>query len=219
MSRKQLTAKQHAFLEYLAEHVRQTKVWPTYREIVEEFGYRSPNSVTQNLQALEKKGYLSRDDGGYRLLGQRNGLPGSGFPVQGTVSDGQYETALSIEEVSLKHLFPGLAETFAVRMEQAVRGVDVGEGEYVLLQGSEVPDGTMAVALLCGEAAVVRVLRDNGTLRLQHLDGEEVRMRASASDVRLLGRYAGHINRMGLYRLPGLSVREGALEGAMTTAA
>ncbi len=40
MSRRQLTHKQHAFLEFLKAHVREQKVWPTYREIVDPFNYR-----------------------------------------------------------------------------------------------------------------------------------------------------------------------------------
>src|SRR5690554_5610360 len=111
MSRKQLTSKQHSFLQFLAEHVRKKKVWPTYREIVDHFGYRSPNSVTQNLQALAKKGYLVRDQNGYRLLGQRSGLAGGGFPVQGAVENGAYEVSLSVDEVTLKDLFPELDRT------------------------------------------------------------------------------------------------------------
>lgn len=212
MSRKQLTAKQHAFLEYLAEHVRRTKVWPTYREIVDYFGYRSPNSVTQNLQALEKKGYLARDDHGYRLIGQRRGLPGGGFPVQGTVSGGELEIALSIEEVTLQDLFPSLSGTVAVRMAQPVRGVDVETGDYLLVTEGEVPGGEMAAVLIDGEAAVCRLVRESGLLRLQYPDGQEIHARVGELGFQVLGRYAGHINRRGLYRLPGMPRGNGASE-------
>ena len=58
MSRRQLTSKQHAFLQYVRSYIRDNDVWPTYREIVDFFDFRSPNSVTQNLQALHKKGFL-----------------------------------------------------------------------------------------------------------------------------------------------------------------
>ena len=65
MSRKHLTSKQHSFLQYLKDYVKENGVWPTYRELVDEFGYRSPNSVTQNLQALFKKGYLEKERRGW----------------------------------------------------------------------------------------------------------------------------------------------------------
>ena len=203
MSRRQLTTKQHAFLEYLAEEVRRTRVWPTYREIVDHFGYRSPNSVTQNLQALEKKGYLSRDEeNGYRLIGQRRGLPGHGFTVQGTVANGALEVALAIEEITLEDLFPALSSTYALRMEQPVRGVDVRAGEYILLDNGEMSDGSMVAVLLDGETAVCRLLRDGSVTRLQYSDGNEATFSNGRANLRLLGRYAGHINRLGVYRLP-----------------
>lgn len=68
MSRRHLTSKQHAFLEFLRDHIETRKIWPTYREIVDHFDYRSPNSVTQNLQALSRKGFLQRDRNGYQLV-------------------------------------------------------------------------------------------------------------------------------------------------------
>jgi repressor LexA len=207
MSRKQLTSKQHSFLQFLAEHVRRQKVWPTYREIVDHFGYRSPNSVTQNLQALAKKGYLTRDHNGYRLIGQRRGLPSTGFPVQGTIEGGTYEISLSINEITLKDLFPELDETFAVELaDQEARGVDLDRGGYLLLQDAEVNEGEMAAALYKGTLAVGRVFRDAERLRLLHEDGSETSWNTARRKVDLLGRYIGHINQRGLFRSPTASV-------------
>jgi repressor LexA len=213
----QLTAKQHAFLEFIAEHVRRTKVWPTYREIVDHFGYRSPNSVTQNLQALEKKGFLDRDDHGYRLIGQRTALSG-GFPVQGALADGQFEAALSVEELSLNDLFPGLLDAYAVRAEQPVHGVEVQAGDYILIDDELPQDGVMVVAIVGGEAAVCRVLHETDSFRLQYSDGKEARYSTTDSGVRILGPYVGHINRRGLFRLPVRTVA-GARPDTSTTAA
>jgi repressor LexA len=71
MTRRQLTPKQTAFFRYVQTFVdRNGGAWPTYRELVDYFGYRSPNSVTQNLQALVRKGVLERDGEGYRIPGQ-----------------------------------------------------------------------------------------------------------------------------------------------------
>jgi len=217
MSRKQLTAKQHSFLQFLAEHVRKQKVWPTYREIVDHFGYRSPNSVTQNLQALAKKGYLTRDQNGYRLIGQRRGLPSSGFPVQGTVEDGTFEISLSINEITLKDLFPELDDTFAVRLEnQQARGVDLDEGGYLLLQDGDIKEGEMAAVLHDSTLAVGRIFRDNGRLRLLHEDGSETAWDARKK-IETLGRYVGHINQRGLFRSPTAHVLDYAFDEVTVT--
>jgi repressor LexA len=217
MSRKQLTAKQHSFLQFLAEHVRKQKVWPTYREIVDHFGYRSPNSVTQNLQALAKKGYLTRDQNGYRLIGQRRGLPSSGFPVQGTVEDGTFEISLSINEITLKDLFPELDDTFAVRLEnQQAQGVDLGEGGYLLLQDDDIAEGDMAAVLHDGTLAVGRIFRDDGRLRLLHEDGSQTTWN-SRKEIEPLGRYVGHINQHGLFRSPTANVLDYAFDEVTVT--
>lgn len=218
MSRKQLTSKQHTFLQFLAEHVRMQKVWPTYREIVDEFGYRSPNSVTQNLQALAKKGYLTRDQNGYRLIGQRTGLQPSGFPVQGHIADGDFEISLSIDEITLKDLFPDLNKTFAISLNgQDVRGIDTtGEG-YLLLQDGEIGDGQVSAVMHNGNVVLCRVYQDEDRLCLQHFDGSEIRVDRDHDSFRLLGRYAGHINRRGLFRAPGTAYAEHALNGETVT--
>lgn len=220
MSRKQLTSKQHSFLQFLAEHVRKQKVWPTYREVVDYFGYRSPNSVTQNLQALAKKGYLTRDQNGYRLVGQRAGVHSAGFPVQGTVEQGEFEISLSVDEITLKDLFPELDKTFAVRLsDQKARGIKVdGEG-YLLLQDAEVGDGEMAAVLYGGTLDVCRVYREDGTFRLLHDDGTETTVGTGQKDFTLLGLYAGHINQRGLFRSPAVALVEHTLDSNVVTTA
>ena len=68
MSRRSLTPKQRDFLGYVRSFLKRNGEWPTYRDIIDHFDFRSPNSVTQNLQALFKKGYLKRDEFGYELV-------------------------------------------------------------------------------------------------------------------------------------------------------
>lgn len=218
MSRKQLTSKQHTFLQFLAEHVRKQKVWPTYREIVDHFGYRSPNSVTQNLQALAKKGYLTRDQNGYRLIGQRAGIQSGGFPIQGTVEDGTFEVSLSIDEITLKDLFPELDQTFAVRLtDQDAQGINVEGDGYLLLQDADIDDGEMAAVLHDGSLAIGRVFRDADRLRLLHDDGTETALDTNREDVQFLGRYAGHISQRGLFRSPAADLVEYDFDSATVT--
>ena len=55
MDNVQLTSKQKKFLDYIITYRDENEIWPTYREIADRFGFKSPNSVTQNLQSLLKK--------------------------------------------------------------------------------------------------------------------------------------------------------------------
>jgi repressor LexA len=52
MDPAQLTHKQKEFFNFICDYKKNHEIWPTYREIADRFDYKSPNSVTQNLQAL-----------------------------------------------------------------------------------------------------------------------------------------------------------------------
>ena len=65
MARRGLTQKQASFLDYLKDYVNEEGDWPTYREISDAFGFRSPNSVTQNLQADVKLLVYDRTNTGF----------------------------------------------------------------------------------------------------------------------------------------------------------
>lgn len=60
MDRHPLTNRQQEILEYVASFTRDTGYPPTVREIGRATGLRSPRSVSQHLQALEKKGFIHR---------------------------------------------------------------------------------------------------------------------------------------------------------------
>ena len=57
-----LTKRQRAVLDYIWRTIRENGYPPTLREIGEELGIRSTNGVNDHLKALERKGYLVRED-------------------------------------------------------------------------------------------------------------------------------------------------------------
>ena len=62
VDRISLTERQKRAYDYILSHIRKYGEWPTYRELQEAMGYKSPNSATQLLQALEKKGWIVKRD-------------------------------------------------------------------------------------------------------------------------------------------------------------
>ncbi len=207
MSRKKLTAKQHEFLQFLIDHVRETGVWPTYREIIDHFGYRSPNSVTQNLKALHKKGHLIRDQQGYHLAPKHEPKP-DGIPVKGVISAGTLQEAVEadIDTITLDYIFPNLDRIFAVRVSgQSMKGADIQDGDYVLLIDDDIPNGGIGAVLYNGETSLKRVFYDseNG-LRLEPANPEydDIRIQPDVfEEVTILGRYVGHVNKdKGIYK-------------------
>lgn len=57
-----LTPRQEGIYEYIRGRILTGDPAPTVREIGENFGIRSPNGVMCHLKALEKKGYIVRDE-------------------------------------------------------------------------------------------------------------------------------------------------------------
>ncbi|MGB3542296.1 LexA family protein [Rubrivirga sp.] len=189
MSRRQLTQKQLSFLEYLRGHVDQHKVWPTYREIADHFEYRSPNSVTQNLQALSRKGFLQRSKNGYALIEQA-AREGS-VRVRGTLRSGRIEPAPS-DRLSLTTLFPDVAALQAVELSAGTdRTAEFGDARYVFVDEGDVPEGETVVVVDGNRVSLGRV-GPGGALEADH-DHEHV-------EPQVLGRYAGHAGPYGIVR-------------------
>src|SRR5512146_1522591 len=75
-----LTKRQEQTLDYIRQSIEQRGYPPTLREIGEHMGIRSTNGVNDHLRALERKGYLRREDMKSRALRvvdqtERNGGP------------------------------------------------------------------------------------------------------------------------------------------------
>jgi repressor LexA len=203
-----LTKKQKDFLQFLRDFVMESGgVWPTYREIVDSFDYRSPNSVTQNLQALVKKGFLKRDNDGYRFAERtrfRNGR--ASIPILGIITAGHLQEAVeaNLGSITLETLFPNLDRMFAIRVSgQSMIGADINDGDYVLLIDDDIPNGGIGAVLYDGETSLKRIYQDSSGLRLEPANDEypDIRIEPDVfEEVRLLGRYVGHVNTTGVYK-------------------
>lgn len=210
MSRKKLTRKQNDFYSYLTSYVDENHVWPTYREIVDHFGYRSPNSVTQNLQALHKKGYLKRDQDGYHLINHKPKRQEHGIQVRGIIAAGQLQEAVeaNLGTITLEMLFPNLDRIFAIRVSgQSMQGADIADGDYVLLIDDDIPNGGIGAVLYNGETSLKRIYHDADGLRLEPANEEyaDIYIKPDVfEEVRILGRYVGHVNHGGIYKRSAL---------------
>jgi len=207
MSRRQLTSKQHAFLKYLKEYLADNGIWPTYREIVHTFGYRSPNSVTQNLQALYKKGFLLRDEEGFQLVDDRSGrLQRRGIPIKGIITAGLLQEAVEedLGSITLESLFPDLDRLFAIRVSgMSMTGAEIHDGDYVLLMPDDVKNGDIGAVLYNGETTLKRIFYDADGLRLEPANPayDDIYIKPGTfEEVRILGRYVGHVNRTGIFK-------------------
>ncbi|TDI77594.1 MAG: repressor LexA [Bacteroidetes bacterium] len=207
MPRRELTTKQKEFLAYIADYARNRGVWPTYREISERFDFRSPNSVTQNLQALFRKGYLMRDESGFHLPPEnQDPVTEIGIPIQGIIAAGRLQEAIeeNLGTITLETLFPQIDRIFAIRVSgTSMIGAEIHDGDYVLLIDDDIPNGGIGAILYNGETSLKRVFYDEQGLRLEPANEkyDDILIRPDVfEEVRVLGRYVGHVNKSGIFR-------------------
>lgn len=213
MDNAHLTRKQQEFFNYIVEYKKEYDVWPTYREIAEHFDYRSPNSVTQNIQALLKKGFLiKRNDEEYDLPKEKkkNLLEDyddqDGIPIRGLIAAGYLQEAVEADlgKITLSSLFPNLDQLFALRVSGfSMKDVDIYDGDLVVLMDTDVKNGDIGAVLYNGETSLKKIYWDNNGLRLEAANEsyDDIIVEPDVfEEIRIIGKYIGHINRQGFQR-------------------
>lgn len=211
MDNAQLTRKQKDFFDFIIDYKKEYDVWPTYREIAEAFNYKSPNSVTQNIQALLKKGYLIKtDEDEYDIHPDYEGNLGikksSGIPVRGLIAAGYLQEAVEADlgSITLETLFPKMDDMFALRVSgMSMKDAGIYDGDFVLLMDNDVKDGDIGAVLYNGETSLKRIYYDKNGLRLEpaNEDYNDIVIEPDVfEEVRIIGKYIGHVNRTGIHK-------------------
>ena len=144
------------------------------REIGEHMSIRSTNGVNDHLKALERKGYLVRDDMKSRAL---RPVSGSGqmveIPVVGRVAAG--EPLLAVENIEdtvrMDRFFigPSSREVFALRVSgESMIDDGIYDGDYIFVRKQLSADrGDIVVTIIDGEATVKRYYPEGDVIRFQ----------------------------------------------------
>lgn len=208
MDHRQLTKKQLEFFHFIREYRKTNGIWPTYREIADALDYKSPNSVTQNIKALIKKGVLRKTgeleyelaDNTYDLIDTEE----DGIPVRGVIAAGYLQEAVeaNLGYITLQTLFPGLSKMFALRVSgMSMKNAGIYDGDFVLLADDDLKDGDIGAVLYNGETSLKRIFFDKNGLRLEPANEQfsDIVIEPDIfEEVRVLGKYVGHVNRSGI---------------------
>lgn len=212
MDNAHLTRKQQEFFSFIVDYKKEYDVWPTYREIAEHFGYRSPNSVTQNIQALLKKGFLvKKNDEEYDLPSDKKSILGNdieeeGIPIRGLIAAGYLQEAVEADlgSITLSTLFPNLDKLFALRVSGfSMKDANIYDGDFVLLMDTKLQNGEIGAVLYNGETTLKKVFWDDNGLRLEaaNEDYDDITVSPDVfEEVKIIGKYIGHVNRQGFQR-------------------
>src|SRR4051812_19825063 len=170
--------RQREILDFITRSIAARGYPPTLREIGTHFGIRSTNGVNDHLRALEKKGYLQREDLKSRALRPVTALgkprePASevvDVPLLGRVAAGVPLLAVENvnETVRVDRFFIGQTrEVFALRVKGDSMIEDgIFDGDYIFVRKQfQANKGETVVAMIEGEATVKRYYPEGDVIR------------------------------------------------------
>ncbi len=207
--RPDLTDRQRQALDYISDCLVARGYPPTLREIGEHMGIRSTNGVNDHLKALERKGYLVREELKSRALRPvdvREPREDIEIDILGRVAAGDPILAEEnvIDRVVVDRYFLG-----AVRAKDVfglvVRGqsmIDDGifDGDYIFVRKqSSAESGEIVVVLIEGEATCKRFFPEGDRVRLQPANSAMEPIYVRRSDFRsvdILGKVVGVYRRL-----------------------
>ena len=164
---------------------------PSVREIGTAVGLRSTSSVQANLDALEEKGYITRDPmlkRSIRIVGQNDNI--TQVPIVGTVTAGA--PTLAVESIEGYFPYTGSVSRDKPLFALHVRGesmIEAGilDGDLVIAEKTPYArNGDLVVALVEDEATVKTFYKEDGYYRLQPENPSY--MPIIVSDVSILGK-------------------------------
>lgn len=209
-----LTPKQQQFYDSLVAFFRKHLRLPSHREAAQINGFKSANSSVQYHQALVGKGYLKKDGPeNYTFRSPVDVWPGSGeagaaIPILGEITAGAMQEAIESDlgELTFEQLFPNTDNVFALRVKgMSMKELDISDGDYVLLSKTELHHGDVGAVLYDGETTLKRIHKENKRLRLKPANPEYddiVIEPGESEEVRILGKYVGHMNGQGIFKSP-----------------
>ena len=180
-SSPQLTPRQRRVLETIQQSISKRGYPPSMREIGEAVGLMSSSSVSHQLQALERKGYLRRDPKRPRAMEvvlpdeagepqsaepEREASPSVAVPLVGRIAAGVPITAEEqIEDVfTLPEQLVGGGELFLLQVVgESMIDAAICDGDWVVVRSQpEAQMGEIVAAMIDGEATVKTFTRSDG---------------------------------------------------------
>ena len=209
-ARKQLTDRQQLVLEFIQASITERGYPPTIREIGEHLQIRSTNGVNDHLKALERKGYITREDMKSRAVrpvdiptppAMNNMVE---IPILGRIAAGQPLLAVEHVEdtVQVDSFFIGSGpEVFALRvMGESMIEDGIHDGDYIFVRKQITANrGDIVVALIDDEATCKRYYPEGDRIRFQPANSTMEPIYVRRSDFRntsLLGVVVGVYRRM-----------------------
>lgn len=172
-TRSKLTQRQEMILNFIRQSIDNRGYPPTIREIGAFMGIRSTNGVNDHLKALEKKGYLTREELKSRALRPADlhnkyidvvvlGKIAAGLPI---LAQENIEDTVRVDRFFLGNN----TQVFALRVVgESMIGDGIYDGDYIFVRKQmRAEHGQIVVALIDEEATVKRYYPEADRIRFQ----------------------------------------------------
>lgn len=176
----ELTARQISILDFIKTATESQGYAPSMREIGDAAGLNSPASVKYQLDILEEKGFIRRDENRGRAMEVvlPDSMTGEGahtdktrfIPLVGSIAAGVPITAdQQIEEtLPLPESLVGKGDLFMLKVKgESMIDAAICDGDYVVIrQQKDAQNGDIVAAMIDGEATVKTFSRKSGHIWL-----------------------------------------------------
>ncbi len=201
-----LTPKQREIFDFIRHYIEENGYPPAIRDIGTAFDIKSPNGVMCHLRALQKKGFIHRDEktetkGGRARAITIPGVSAGGFslPLLGPVAAGKaIEAVEQNERLELKDLF-GQDDLYVlkVRGNSMIDG-HIADGDYVVIRKREQADNGEKVVAMVDKAMTLKKFykrRDQVRLEPCNSNMDPIVVDPSKENVQVLGVLVGVIRK------------------------
>jgi repressor LexA len=198
---EQLTKRQQEVLEIVTQYINGYGYPPSLREIGKELNVSGTLGVMKHLVALEKKGYLRRQEGSSRGISLCNQAQAVSVPIVGVVRAGALHPAIEdIEGHFAIDRATRAGGTFFLRVKgDSMIHAHIQEGDLALVR----PQPTAAnrdivVAMVGGEATLKRFYKESHQIRLQpeNPNYNAIIIREGEEEVSIIGKVVGIYRQM-----------------------
>jgi repressor LexA len=196
-----LPRQQGRVLEAIIDHVRKHGYSPSIEDLNAVMGISSTSTMHYHLQALERKGFISRVKGKQRAIQLREDLVREGLPIVGRITAGK--PLMAIEDRS-EYLNLGSAfyrpDNFVLMVKgQSMVEDHITDGDMVIIQPVSVAnDGDTVVALIDNDETTLKRFYHEGQhkVRLQPANATMAPLILPSERVQLQGKVIGVVRRM-----------------------
>jgi repressor LexA len=172
--RRELTLRQAKVLKAVEDFILGHGYAPTIRQLGAALKIPSPSAVLKHLQSLERKGYISREDGAIRVAGFPALLESQvRVPMAGLVPAGgpreSFDATGEAMDIPAWMVGRRRGNVFCIRVDgKSMIDAYVDDGDHVLLERTNLANsGEMVVAMLDdGSVTLKRLRRSNGQVFL-----------------------------------------------------